>query len=285
MAILIAGGSGFIGRHLSAALQLMGHEVMILSRTGGTITWQDVEREGLPNCEAVINLCGASVADHRWTPAYKKEILDSRVQTTKKLVEAMRLRPPRLFINASAVSYYPPSADQIYNEETKVRPSEGFLTQVAHQWEAAVEEIPGVRTAIVRIGIVLAKDGGVLSKLLPVFKWGFGGPIGTGYQPFPWIHIDDLINLFLMILMNAKASGPFNGVAPHCVTNGQFSIALGKALKRPTICHVPSWAAKLFLGERAELVLFGQDVLPTKSLDMGFKFAYATIESALEDLV
>ncbi len=289
MTIVIAGGTGFIGRTLVATLSRQGHDVCVISRRSGagTMTWDDLEREGLKGAEAVINLAGAPVMTKAWTPAYKEVLADSRLEATHKIVEAVIKDPPRVFINASGVSYYPPDADAVYTEHSVVQPSEGFLSQMAHRWEAAAQlpkDCP-TRAAIVRIGVVLGRGGGALERMLKPFKWGLGGRIGTGYQPFPWIHIDDLVSLFNFILTNDEARGPFNGTAPGTITNGQFTLALGKALKRPTFCTMPAPLIKLLLGERADLLLYGQRVIPDRSIQMGFSFAFESIESALADLI
>ena len=289
MTVVVAGGTGFIGKALVAALAREGHDVAVVSRRpgAGMLTWEDIVNQGLPSCEAVINLAGRLPSEGRWTPAFKKELMDSRVWTTETLVRAIANNPPKVFINASAVAYYPALVDEVWTEGRVTTPDESFLSQVVHEWETAARLPQGcpTRSALVRIGVVLGRGGGVLEKLVQPFRWGLGARLGTGYQPFPWVHLDDLVALFLFILRNEGAAGPFNGTAPGCVTNREFTRALGKAVGRPAVLAIPAWTLRLAFGEMADMLLQGQRVVPDKAIKMGFHFAYPTIESALADLV
>ena len=289
MTVVVAGGTGFIGRALVAALAREGHDIAVISRRpgAGALTWEDVANQGLPQCEAVINLAGRLPSEGRWTHDFKKEVMESRIETTEMLVRAIGDNPPGVFINASATAYYPALVDEVWTEREVTMPDESFLSQVVHEWETAARLPTGcpTRSAVVRIGAVLGRGGGVLEKLIKPFRWGLGARLGTGYQPFPWIHLDDLISLFLFILRNNGATGPFNGTAPGCVTNGELTKALAKAVRRPAVLAMPAWALRLAFGEMADLLLQGQRVVPDKAIKMGFHFAYPTIESALADLV
>jgi uncharacterized protein len=289
MTVVVAGGTGFIGRALVAALAREGYDVATVSRRpgAGTYTWDDIERQGLPNCEAVINLAGRPIDEGRWTPQTKRKILESRVETTEALVYAITQNPPKAFINASAVGYYPALIDEVWTEDRGATADESFLSQVAHEWETAAR-LPHscpTREVVVRIAMVLGREGGALPKLLKPFRLGLGGRLGTGYQPVPWIHLDDLVALFLFLLRNGGASGPFNAVAPGGVDNREFTRTLAKAVHRPAVLAVPAWVLRLAWGEKADLVLHGQNAVPKRAVEMGFHFAYETLESALTDLV
>ncbi len=289
MTVVVAGGTGFIGRALVAALTREGHDVAIISRRpgAGALTWEDIDNQGLPKCEAVINLAGRLPSEGKWTADFKKEVMDSRVETTETLVRAIANNPPKVFINASATAYYPALVDEVWTEGDVTTADESFLSQVVHEWEMAARLPVGcqARSAVVRIGAVLGHGSGVLEKLIKPFRWGLGARLGTGYQPFPWIHLNDLISLFLFVLRSDGATGPFNGTAPGCVTNRELTRALAQAVGRPAFLAAPAWVLRLAFGEMADLLLQGQRVVPDKSIKMGFHFAYPTIESALADLV
>jgi hypothetical protein len=240
----------------------------------------------LGDCDVVINLSGAPIADGRWTPQAKDQLRASREGTTTAIVTTLaRIKTrPVLLINASAIGYYGPQGDEELTEES---PSgEGFLAGLCREWEGAARaaERLGVRVVTPRIGVVLGRDGGVLAKMLPIYRLGLGGPLGHGRQWMSWIHLDDLVEL-LMFLMNNAASGPVNATAPHPVTNAEFSKTLGRTLGKPAFLRTPGFVMKLAFGEMAdELLLTGQRVLPRRAQSMGFHFRFPFIAGALNDL-
>ncbi len=287
MKIVLAGGSGFIGGSLKKSLESKGISVTIISRTAGEncITWKQLKSDGLPRCDAVINLAGASVMGRSWSKRYKEEMLSSRVETSKALAEAIgaAARPPKVFINASAVGYYSPSLTESYSEFG--RPGKTFLGTLCQAWEAA-SLLPAktkTRRVIIRIGVVLG-NGGALARMRLPFKLGLGGAIGDGQQPFPWIHIEDLVGIFEHALTHEDLDGVLNAVAPAQVTNGEMTQALACALHRPAFFRVPAFALKLFLGERALLLLEGQKVLPQATLASGYRFRFPQLDKALQNI-
>ena len=299
MKVVIAGGTGFLGRPLADALAADRHEVVILTRgapdrrvaAAGTrfATWTPGSQRGAWTAEiegagAVINLAGESIAARRWSTAQKHRILDSRVQATRSLVETIRAaaRPPQVFISGSAVGYYGPLGDEIVTEEQPT--GSDFLATVCAQWEAAAARGAGAATRVVcmRTGLVIEKDGGALPKMLPPFKLGAGGPVGSGRQYWPWIHRDDWIALVRWIIETQSASGPINATAPNPVTNAEFSRALGRAMHRPAFMPAPAFALRLLLGEMADaLLLSGQRAMPAKAERLGFRFRYTQLDDAL----
>ena len=268
MRVAIAGASGLIGTELAKALEARGDSVVKLPRGSAEIAGAD----------AVVNLAGASVAGKRWSAEYKKEILDSRVQTTRRLVEA---RPP-ILINASAVGVYGGRGDEELDESAA--PGDDFLASVCVAWEAEAAKAPG-RVVMLRTGVVLSKRGGALQQMLPPFRAFVGGPIGSGRQWFPWIHIADEIGAILWSIDHASISGPVNLVAPGIVTMKGFADALGRALHRPALFPVPAGPLKLLLGEFAGELLKGQRAVPRKLLESGFKFRFPDLDGALQDLL
>jgi uncharacterized protein (TIGR01777 family) len=287
--IIVGGGSGFIGRTLCQALQARGDKVIILSRQSGPdrLTWTDLKRDGLPPCDGVINLAGSNVMAKRWSESYKRELFASRIDTAQAVATAVRsaTNPPALFLNASAIAYYPSSRDQLFDESGP--PGADFLSRLTQAWEKA-SELSGncpTRRALLRIGVVLGKGGGALQKMLPPFKLGLGGPVGSGNQPFPWIHIDDLVGIMLYILDNETVLGPVNAMAPVRVTMGQFTTALGKAMRKPARLKMPAALLKLLLGERATVLLQSPQAEPKKITAAGYEFRYPILESALPTLL
>ena len=268
MRVAIAGASGLIGTALSAALQARGDEVVKLPRGSADIGGAD----------AVVNLAGASVGGKRWSPEYKKEIRDSRVETTRALVAAK----PRVLINASAVGYYGGRGDEVLEESAA--PGGDFLSSVVVAWEAEAARAPG-RSVFLRTGIVLSRSGGALQQMLPPFKAFVGGPIGSGKQWFPWIHVADEVGAILWCLDRAGLSGPVNLVAPGIVTMREFASALGRALHRPSLFPVPAAPLKLLLGEFAGVLLEGQRAVPKKLLDSGYRFRFSGVDAALRDVL
>jgi uncharacterized protein (TIGR01777 family) len=274
--VVVAGASGLIGTGLLAALRARGDQVIALPRYG-TAPWQ------VDGFDAVVNLAGANLSAKRWTKEFKRELLDSRVLSTRALVQAIRAtaRKPRVLVNASAVGYYGPRSDDEQLDETAA-PGNDFLSGVVQAWEAEAQTAE-VRSVQVRTGIVLSKKGGALQPMLPPFKAFVGGPIGSGKQWFPWIHIADEVAAILWCL-DHDIEGPVNLVAPGIVTMKEFAQALGRALHRPAAFPVPGAALKLLLGEFAEIILEGQRAVPKKLFDKGFRFRFTDVDAALRDL-
>ena len=298
MKIVIAGGTGFLGRPLAEALAADRHDIVILTRGTGNgpaakgtrfASWTPGGQRGAWTAEidgagAVINLAGESIAAKRWSTAQKHRILDSRVQATRSLVEAIRSAssPPSVFVSGSAVGYYGPLSDEIANEDQPA--GSDFLATVCAQWEAEAARASSASTRVVcvRTGLVLEKDGGALPQMLSPFKLFVGGPVGSGRQYWPWIHRDDWIALVRWTIETASANGPINATAPNPVTNAEFSRALGRAMHRPAFMPAPAFALRLLLGEMADaLLLSGQRATPAKAERLGFAFRYTQLGDAL----
>jgi uncharacterized protein (TIGR01777 family) len=273
MIVAIAGASGLIGTQLRQKLEETGHRALPIPRGGA-----------LPECDAIVNLAGEPVAQ-RWTATAKKRIHDSRVEGTRRLVSELAGRDhrPRTLVCASAVGYYGSCGDQALTEASP--PGEDFLAQVVMDWEDAAQagESLGMRVVRMRFGMVLG-HGGALKKLLPVFRLGAGGRLGSGHQWMAWIHLDDAVNLVLFALNLAVIRGAVNATAPQPVTNDEFTNRLAIALHRPAVLPVPAFALKLLLGEMAEMLLASQRVLPTVAKSAGFRFQFPDLHSALENL-
>ena len=296
MKIVIAGGTGFLGQPLAAALERSGHTPVLLSRrrdrfpdTIRVVQWVPDGATGpwaseIDGAGVVINLAGESIAGHRWTAAHKRRVLDSRVMATSSLVEAIAhaVSPPPVFVSGSAVGYYGPRDDQIVTEETGH--GDDFLARVCIRWEAEAMRAAGVRTRVVciRTGLVLERDGGALPKMLPPFWLGIGGPVGSGRQYWPWIHRQDWIDLVRFAIDTPTVSGPLNATGPQPVPNKAFAQSLGRAMHRPSFMPAPGFALKLLLGEMAEaLLLSGQRAVPAKAERLGYKFTYPRLDDAL----
>jgi uncharacterized protein (TIGR01777 family) len=297
MKIVIAGGTGFLGRPLSTALAHDGHDVVVLTRRSlapvppGTraVAWDPQAPTGswvseVGDADAVVNLTGEPIADHRWTRAQKIRIEKSRVEATARLVTAIRdaARPPSVLVSGSGVGFYGPRGSEIVTEET---PAGGdFLAQVCQRWEAEAGLARSAQTRVVciRTGLVLDRDGGALPKMLPPFRFGAGGPLGDGQQYWPWIHLKDWVDLARTVLVTPAAAGAFNASAPAPVTNAEFAAELGRALHRPAFMPAPGFALRLLLGEMATaLLLSGQRAVPAKAERLGFRFTYPTLAGAL----
>jgi uncharacterized protein (TIGR01777 family) len=277
MRVAVAGASGLIGGALLKALRARGDEAVALPRYG-TAAWN------VEGADAVVNLAGASVAGKRWSPAYKKEILESRVLTTRALVAAVGTaqRKPRVLLNASAVGYYGGRGDEVLDESAG--PGADFLADVSREWEAEAQKAP-VRSVQIRTGVVLSRTGGALASMLPPFKAFVGGPVGSGKQWFPWIHLDDEVAGILWCIDHDALQGPVNFAAPGIVTMKEFAKALGRALHRPSWAPVPAAALKILLGEFAAALLEGQRAVPKKLLESGFRFRFPELDPALADVL
>jgi len=296
--IVIAGGTGFLGRPLTERLVAEGHDVVVLTRRGSprlparAVTWspgENVENPGpwasdIDGAHAVVNLAGESIAGRRWSAAHKQQVLDSRVRATRSLAAAIAAasRPPSVFASGSAVGYYGPLGDELAVETTPA--GSDFLGQVCQQWEAEANRAASPRTRVVciRTGLVLEQDGGALPQMLPPFKFGVGGPVGSGRQYWPWIHRTDWIDLVRWTIATAAVSGPVNATAPEPVRNVEFARSLGWALRRPSFMPAPAFALRLMLGEMADaLLLSGQRAIPAKAQALGFSFKYSKLDDAL----
>lgn len=295
MKILISGASGLIGTNLIQTLLAKGHQVYKLVRRAprgiDEIEW-DAEKgigdeEKLEDFDAVIHLAGDNIAEN-WSEEKKRKIRDSRVTGTRVLVDALkrRINPPKHFISASAIGFYGDRGSEQINEESAA--GKGFLPEICQEWEreALKAENFGARVVLLRTGVVLAKDGGALAKMLTPFKFAVGGVVGSGKQYMSWIALDDEIKIIHFVLENSEIKGAINLTAPNPVTNEEFTHTLGKVLNRPTILPIPAFAIKLLFGEMGEtLLLEGARVYPQKLLDANFAFSYTDLESALKQIL
>jgi uncharacterized protein (TIGR01777 family) len=296
MKIVIAGGTGFLGRPLAGALAAERHDVVVLSRApiqsrGGVrfVAWTPDGGAGpfgaeIDGAGAIVNLAGEPIAGRRWSADQKRQILDSRVNATRSLVEAIRraANPPGVLVSGSAVGYYGALENQVATEDTPA--GSDFLARISVQWEDEAQRAASDRTRVVclRTGLVLERDGGALPEMLPPFKLFAGGPVGSGRQYWPWIHRDDWIRLVRWVIDAGAVSGPVNGTAPNPVTSREFARALGRALRRPSFLPAPAFALRLLLGEMADaLLLSGQRAIPATAQRLGFTFRYATVDDAL----
>ena len=247
-------------------------------------SWENEEIQNcLQSCDGVINLAGEPIAEKRWTDKHCKEITNSRLETTKNLIQNLNnlKKSPTFLINASAIGFYGSHPQAEFTEENS--PGDDYLANLCKEWESITKNKPrATRLLIIRIGIVLAKDGGALGKMLPIFRAGLGGPIGNGKQWMSWIHRTDLCNLIKESIKNSSWSGVINGVAPNPVRMNEFSYALGKTLGRPSLIAVPGPILKLILGDGARLVLEGQNVQSKRFKKLKFKFIFPTINDAFK---
>lgn len=297
MKVVLAGATGLIGKELTNKLVFEGHEVRILSRhpkTGGHairyFQWEpskgEIDADALADADVIINLAGANVADKRWSKAYKKVIIDSRVLSTRLLVQKLPNYPSiRLFINASGISYYGMDTGRtLVDENSPV--GHDFLAQVVEKWdyEAFESEKFGVRTIALRQGVVLSAEGGALPKLIAPIKWGVGSALGSGKQYFPWIDMDDLIEIYLFCIRNHAVSGAYNIVAPELVTNEEFTKQLASHLgKKIFLPNVPGFILKLLLGEFAGTLLGGNKASCEKLRRSGFEFSFPTLKDSFNN--
>jgi len=314
MKVIIAGGSGLLGSALVAALSDERHEVVVLTRRPGAVRAAGVSppaaigrplaaivknvqwtpdgetaawASALEGADAVINLAGESIGAGRWSAARKQHIVDSRVQATRSLVKAIAASsaPPPVFISGSAVGYYGPCGDEVVTEESPA--GADFLGHVCAAWEteAARASSSNVRVVRIRTGLVLDRRGGALPRMLLPFRLGAGGPLGSGRQYWPWIHIDDWVSLVRWAIVTPGLAGPVNVTAPDPVSNTDFARSLGRALHRPALLPTPGFALRLMLGEMADgLLLSGQRAVPAKASAAGFAFRYSRLDEALGSL-
>lgn len=295
MKIFVTGGTGFVGKTLAPALIRTGHEVSILSRSGkgetSAVSWIQGDptqkgkwQEAVEEHGVIINLAGASLFT-RWTEEAKRMIRDSRILTTRHLLEAMDGGKGKTFFSTSAIGYYGFHGDENLTEDS---PAGGdFLALLARDWEAEAKEAEkkGCRVVIPRFGIVLGEKGGALGQMIPLFNKYVGGPLGSGKQWFSWIHIEDLTRAFLFLLEHPEISGPVNFTAPNPVRNKELAQWLGRILGRPAFLPAPGFVLRLVLGEFGSILLEGQRVLPQKLVQAGFQFSYPEVDRALRQVV
>ncbi len=305
MRVFVTGGTGLIGPKLVKRLRDRQDQVVLLTRRAAAARekfkdctvvegdptqpgpWQDA----VADCDAVVNLAGENIFAKRWNDDFKKVLTESRVKSADNVVQALARNPrtasgtPKILVNASAIGFYGPHGDEEVDEDTPH--GNDTLAKVCVEWEKAARAAQplGVRTSMVRIGVVLDKEGGALAQLLTPFKLGAGGPAGSGKQWFPWIHYADVVGILLLALDNGAAQGPINATAPNPVTNKEFGKALGRALSRPAFLPTPGFALKLMLGEVAEVILTGQRVLPKRAQQLGYPFLFPTLDAALADIL
>ncbi|HEY6325460.1 MAG TPA: TIGR01777 family oxidoreductase [Candidatus Cybelea sp.] len=280
MNVLLIGGSGFIGRHLAAALRERGDAVTIASLRDPA----EAARAAAA-CDAVVNLAGEPLAQ-RWSAALKRRIKESRVDSPRRFLElvARDSRRAGVYVSASAIGYYGTSETATFDEDSP--PGDDFLARVCVGWECEARRAAdlGMRVAIVRTGVALGADGGALSKILPPFRAGAGGRVGSGRQWLSWVHIDDLVGIYVMALRR-EIEGVVNACAPNPVTNSEFTADLGAALHRPAALPVPTIALRALLGEGADILLKGQRVLPRRTELLGYRFRFPELTAALANLL
>lgn len=299
MKLVIAGATGFIGAKLVQELGKDFHSLVLLSRkparqeNGGNktfLSWQPGQNgaweQSVDGADGVINLAGEPIAAKRWSARQKRVLRSSRIETTQALVAAIAKAQvkPKFLINASAVGYYGDRGDELLTEASP--PRDDFLGRLCADWESEAKkaESHGVRVVLLRTGIVLGKGQGALKKMVPPFKMFVGGPLGSGQQWMPWVHVDDEVGLIKFLIEQEAARGAFNLTAPNPVTMEEFAAALGKTLNRPAWASVPAWVLALMLGEMADMLLGGQRTVPQAALALGYRFKYPRITAALDSL-
>lgn len=297
--VLITGGTGLIGNHLSAMLQHRGYKVSLLSRTAGPFGkfpvyyWDpekgEIDAEAVSSADYIIHLAGAGIGDRRWTAGRKLEITGSRVKSGMLLYETLKNtgKKPGAFISASGTGYYGAlTSERIFTETDG--PSDDFLGQVCSLWEQTASKIGdlGIRTVVFRTGIVLSPAGGALTRMLPAIRLGAGSPIGSGRQFVPWIHIDDLCNIYIKAIEDSDLRGVFNAVAPSHITNRELMKTIASAMNKPFFFpDLPAVLMKLLFGEMADILLEGSRVSAEKILKAGYIFRYAEIGDALKNIL
>ncbi len=293
MNVLVTGGTGFVGNILVNLLCARSDRVTVLTRNPERFR---SARAGMAYAawpvdvskfDAVVNLAGAGILDRRWNDAYKAELRASRVDLTRRLVDAMAASPkrPRVLVSASAVGFYGDRGEELLPEGAP--PADGFLSRMCVDWEAEANRAAqhGVRVATVRIGLVLGSHGGALKQMTPIFKLGLGGPFGTGKAWFPWIHVNDLASLMIHALNGEHVSGALNGAAPGIVRNKEYAATFGRVLSRPAFLPVPPFALRIALGEVANVLTDSQRTVPERTLASGFTFQFPELEPALRNLL
>jgi uncharacterized protein (TIGR01777 family) len=301
MRVVITGGSGLIGSGVARDLGEAGHEVVILTRNPAkagplpantrAVQWDGRTAEGwgslLDGDTGIVHLAGESIAEGRWTAEKKRRIRDSRVESGRAVLEAIRraAEKPRVLLQGSAVGYYGPCGDEVVTEHHPA--GDDFLARICLEWEAATAEAEalGVRRALLRTGVVLSPRGGALPKMALPFRLGAGGPLGSGRQWFPWIHVADEVGAIRFLLEREDASGPFNLAAPDPLRNRDFTRELGRALRRPSLFPAPSFALRTVLGEMANMLLNGQRAVPQRLVEAGYVFRYPEAGPALRNLL
>jgi uncharacterized protein (TIGR01777 family) len=298
MKIFISGGTGFIGTYLAQNFLAQGHSIFatgtspshpfsgrenfhyIKADTSEKGEWQEKVKEA----NVIINLAGRTIFKF-WTEKYKARMYESRILTTRNIVDALPQNAEALFLSASAIGYYGDRGDDVLKENTAA--GNDFLARVCVDWEkeALKAKEKGARVCVMRLGVVLGKEGGALAKMTPAFRMGAGGPIGSGKHWFPWIHMDDLASALEALIENEDLYGAFNFVAPNTVTNNEFAKALGKALKRPSFIRAPAFVIKTVMGEMGRAFLHSQRAVPEKLLKNNFNFTYSRLEEALSNLL
>lgn len=302
MKVAVTGATGFVGSRLVKQLQQAGDQILVLTRNPARaerlfpadafsgvkiLAYQPLQsgdwQSRISGCDGVVNLAGAPIAESRWTPERKQEIIDSRTIGTQKIVEAIAQASirPAVLVNSSAIGYYGTSETAAFDETSPA--GTDFLAQVCRDWEAEAEKVKacGTRLVILRTGIVVGQ-GGALAKMLLPFQLFAGGTLGSGQQWFSWIHLDDLVNLILQALRQPSLEGVLNATAPQPVKMAELCQTLGEVLNRPSWLPVPAFALEALLGDAAQVVLEGQQVLPTRTQAAGFSFQYAAIKPALQ---
>ncbi|AHF11024.1 MULTISPECIES: TIGR01777 family oxidoreductase [Dehalobacter] len=299
MNVLIIGGTGFLGRNLTKELMSSGYKVSVITRNRqftadkvesnvDLIEWDNISPLSaiydFKEFDVVINFAGESIGNRRWSNLVKQEILNSRINTTRSIVNAINdgTMNPKVLINASAVGYYGPRQDDKIAESEG--PGQDFLAEVCKKWEDEAYKVQNefTRVVTIRIGVVLGSQGALTRMVIP-FKYYIGGPLGKGNQWLPWIYIQDLIRMFRFIIEHDEVTGPVNGTAPEPVRMKGFSKILGEVLKRPSWFPVPEFVLKIALGQMSEMLLHGQRAIPQKISDIGFEFKFPDLKSALED--
>ncbi|XP_028965375.1 epimerase family protein SDR39U1 homolog, chloroplastic isoform X3 [Malus domestica] len=301
MTVSITGATGFIGRRLVQRLHADNHSVRVLTRSrskaelifpvkdfpGIMIAEEAQWKDSIQGSTGVVNLAGLPIST-RWSPEIKKEIKTSRIRVTSKVIDLINDLPdavrPTVLVSATAVGYYGTSETQVFDEQS---PSgNDYLAEVCREWEGTARKVnKDVRLALIRIGVVLGKDGGALAKMIPLFMVFAGGPLGSGKQWFSWIHLDDIVNLIYEALSNPSYEGVINGTAPNPVRFAEMCEHLGNVLGRPSWLPVPDFALKAVLGEGASVVLDGQRVLPVRAKELGFSFKYSYVRDALQSII
>jgi len=291
---LIGGGTGFIGSHLNKFLTLAGYNVTVISRMPGVqrITWHELESKGLPkDTVAVVNLAGQNVLDptKRWTPGFQQNVWNSRVNSSAGLVRAIQNadQKPEVFVNVSGVSLYRPNENAVYNEDD---PGEDYdyMSKLCLEWEKAAKlpECEPTRQVRIRSGVVIGRNGGMIKSMLLPFWFGLGSWIGTGKQPLPWIHIDDLCRLIRFSFENKAVSGALNGVAPQIITNKEFTKTFASVMRRPALMGTPEFTINLVFGkDRAALLTAGAKVNPKRVTELNFKYQYPTAVDACKEVL